>query len=406
MANIGNLITSGIMLGAGGSVVYALKGIPTKIYTWLRQKLMYTVTIYQNDELFNLLEEYLFTNYNDHYKDVEAVLQQVETSQTSNSRPTQRELRFKQEESFFIAKVGKKKIYISKLKEKLDKAQNIKEVYYRKYILRGLTAKKQINELLNTITDSYNQKIKKGTLKVYVNGSWGEWEALHDIDVKPFSKIIIDSKHKNNLISDINEFTNNKDWYKQRSIRHKRGYLLYGPPGNGKTSVAMAIAEFLNRDVYVLNLNSLSGDGSLLKAFGSLGRNIILLIEDIDKCFVKRENIDCKVSFSAVLNQFDGALCRDGAVTIITTNHIDKLDEALIRDGRMDFKLEIPNPSSQLVKEYLELFYDIKIAVDIEESDHSMSSVQEFCIRNKNNSLTAINHFLKQKEMKCAARNV
>lgn len=398
MIDIQTLLTSGIILAAGGVVGYALKDIPLKAYNWAKRIMLYSVTVYQNDELFDVLEDYLFANYNQHYKDVEAVLVQHEASTPGiKGAPPKRELKYKQEESFFVAKISGKKIFISKSKEKIEKAQSMRDIYYRKYVIKGFLAKEEINQFLLGIVMDYNEKLQKGTLKVYTSNLWGEWMPMHDISVKPFKMVIIPEEQKNMIIDDLKDFVSSAEWYKIRGIRHKRGYLFSGPPGNGKTTLAMAMAEELNRDLYILNLNSIENDSCLIKAFAQLGTNVILLIEDIDRAFVKRDNVDSKVSFSTVLNQFDGALCRDGIITVITTNHLEKLDEALIRDGRIDVRQEIPNPSASLVKEYLELFYNIKIATEIDSWGMSMSSVQEFCIRNKENSLTAINKFSKQK---------
>lgn len=393
--DIAQLVISGVVLASGGAVVYLLRDIPKRLYKYAQTKTVYSVTIYQNDELFDILEEWLFLHYNKQYRDVEASLSQNDNppGMVFLDRPPQKKLRLKQEENFFIAKINGKSVFISKSKEKLDKAQSLRDIYYRKYILRGFRAKDQINGLLEKIVADYNLKIQKGVLKVYTNNSWGDWICINDITVKPFSKVVIPKEQKDAIVNDLDKFIVAQEWYKERGIRHKRSYLLHGSPGNGKTSIGMAIAEYLNRDIYVLNLNSLENDSYLIKSFSQLGKNIVLLVEDIDRAFSKRDNVESKISFSTVLNSFDGALCRDGIITVVTTNHIEQLDEALIRDGRIDMKQEIVNPSADQVKEYLELFYGIKIVTEISDLNIPMSSVQEFCIKNKENSLAAITHF-------------
>lgn len=395
--NIQTIFISGLLLAFGGVVGYLLKDIPNKILAWLKRKTMYSVTIYQQDELFDVLEDWLFDHYRNRYKDVEATLCSNEKELLPNEVP-KKELKFKQEENFFIAKINGKQLFISKSKEKLDKAQTLKEIFYRRYIIKGFMAKDEINNLLFRIVAEYNKKKERGKLKVYSNNPWGDWVSIQDITVKPFGKIIMRPEEKSELIADIDSFTSAGDWYKQRCIRYKRCYGFYGPPGNGKTSIACAIAEYLCRDIYILNLNSLTDDGSLIRAFSTLGRNIVLLIEDIDRLFIKRENAEhSKVSFSTLLNSFDGVLCRDGIITVITTNHFENLDEALIREGRMDFKMEINNPYKDQVAEYLETFYGIKLSIEIADNGYSMSYVQEYCIRHKDNALAAINHFAKEK---------
>lgn len=391
------LFTSGLLLACGGAIGYLLRDIPKKTFEWGKRKAMYCVTIYQQDELFDILEDWLFEHYRNRYKDVEATLCTNEKNVPANEI-AKKELKFRQEESFFIAKINGKRLFISKSKEKLDKAQSLKEIFYRRYVIKGFMAKEEINSFLYRIVDEYNKKRERGRLKVYSNNPWGDWTNIQDITVKPFSKIIMRPEQKKDLIDDMDNFVSAADWYKQRCIRYKRGYLFHGKPGNGKTSIACAMAEYLGRDIYILNLNSLTDDASLIRAFSTLGRNIILLIEDMDRVFIKRDNAErSKISFSSLLNSFDGVLCKDGIITVITTNYVENLDEALTREGRMDFKLEIQNPDREQIKEYIEMFYDIRLANLPGDSDYSMSYIQEYCIRNKDNSLAAINHFSKQK---------
>jgi len=389
--DIQTLVITSLIVAAGGTVAFLIKDIPVKIFNWAKRKSLYSVSIYQQDELFDVVEDWFFAHYKNRYNDVEAVLNYRD--QPAVVGGLNKELKFKQEENFFIARVAGKRILISKSKEKLDKAVSLRDIYYRKYIIRGFMAKQEINDLLAQIVKEYNDKSKSGIIKVFTNNSYGDWVCVNDISVKSFDLVVLESGLKSSLISDVDDFIASEQWYKKRSIRHKRGYLFHGLPGNGKTTLAMAIAEHLSRDIYVMNLNALQDDGCLIRAFSNIGKNIVLLVEDIDRAFSKRENKDSKISFSSLLNSFDGATCRDGIITVVTTNHLEQLDPALTREGRMDVKHEIKNPPDKQVKEYLELFYEIKISVDIHNSDRSMSYVQEYCIKNKGNSLAAINHF-------------
>jgi len=135
-----------------------------------------------------------------------------------------------------------------------------------------------------------------------------------------------------------------------------------------------------------MDLNSIEDNDSLRNAFQSLPKNAILLIEDIDSFFDKRKVVkkDSEISFSTFINCLDGAFYKDGLITIITTNYLAKLDSALIRSGRMDYKTEVKNPTKELIERYMQVFYsDNSIKLDTYSESLSMSDVQNRCLGNK-----------------------
>ena len=78
----------------------------------------------------------------------------------------------------------------------------------------------------------------------------------------------------------------------------------------------------------------------------------------------------------------DGIFYKHGLMVIMTTNHIEKLDPALIRPGRIDFRIEIINPEFDQVKSYIELFFDkpLKISKNGYEPKYPMSEIQKICM--------------------------
>ena len=166
-----------------------------------------------------------------------------------------------------------------------------------------------------------------------------------------FEKTIWDS------IDDITQWIKSESWYKEKGIPWKRGWLLHGVPGTGKTSLVKAIGEHLDLPVISFCLSSF-GDKDFQDEWDRLKGKVpcIALIEDIDTVFNGRKNVtkggkmSKPLSFDTLLNTIDGITNSDGVFTIITTNRIDQLDPALgnlnadgvsTRPGRIDRIIEL-----------------------------------------------------------------
>ncbi|KAF8540210.1 P-loop containing nucleoside triphosphate hydrolase protein [Trichophaea hybrida] len=178
--------------------------------------------------------------------------------------------------------------------------------------------------------------------------------------IRRISTVILDESKKRELLEDIREFLDpaSQQWYSDRDIPYRRGYLLYGPPGTGKSSLSLSIAGRFGLDVYILSLSAIS-EASLKSLFAKLPSRCIILLEDIDAVSSNRdaetedsrqivtgspsrmsESAGGKVSLSAILNVIDG-VGSQGRILIMTTNHITRLDEALIRLGHVDKRVEL-----------------------------------------------------------------
>lgn len=397
---LGSLLSTGALVAAGTALIYQLKGIPKLIYAKIKQRLIYTVRVYQYDELFEMLEKWLSVHHKALYRDVEAITKNCNRTPVLLTgdlydNKLGLSLQYKQEDNTFIIKYLDKKILINKSKEKLEKAQNLKDIWFRKYTLSGIRAKTQIDKLLKEAILLSKKEEEFDIVQIYANNSWGNWEGRGKKRIKPLDKTILNKRKKDSLIEDLNVFVKSENWYKNASIPYKRGYCLYGPPGTGKTTLSLALANYTKRDLYCLNLNSIEDDSRLPNAFSSIEDNSILLIEDIDKVFSGRDNVleSSKITFSTLLNCLDGAFYRHGLIVIITTNHIEKLDEALMRTGRIDLKMRVPLPSEKEISEYLSLFYETPLELSGEFS-LKMSDVQEICLKNRKDSSEAIKQIL------------
>jgi chaperone BCS1 len=180
-----------------------------------------------------------------------------------------------------------------------------------------------------------------------------------------FDTLAMDPAKKKKIMDDLDNFRNNKDYYRRIGKAWKRGYLLYGPPGTGKSTMIAAMANYLNYDIYDIELTTLQTNSDLRKLFIETTGKSIIVIEDIDcsldltgsrlatKLPQAQGNAGAQQSYrsananiltlSGLLNFIDGLWSAHSGERIIvfTTNYIDDLDPALIRRGRMDMHIEM-----------------------------------------------------------------
>jgi hypothetical protein len=373
-------------------IVYQFKAIPVFIWEQIKKRLVYRVNIEETTELYNYFEIWLRSKYPDKYRNVEATLEgkrsfryseMINNASDKNKKDAVKYWHFS---DLFIVNYKGKRLTIEKGRDKLDHASTVSSLFYNSYKISGLNGKKKIEMLINEVIE-YNQQFKTVNPPcIYTNTSYGEWINIGNVKGKNLDNIIFGQKSR--LVEDLDRFMNSEEWYNKRAIPYKRGYLLYGPPGNGKSSTIMSVAAKYHKDLYLLNLNDIKEDNSLKFLFARLGDNAILSMEDIDLSVTGEDKENKKVSESAILNCLDGAFSKHGLIVFITTNNKEKLNPALIREGRADLKLEITNPGPVEVKEYLDVFYDSKFCsvpnIDwTYQPKLSMVEVQNICIENK-----------------------
>ena len=182
---------------------------------------------------------------------------------------------------------------------------------------------------------------------------------------RPLSSVIVEGNTKEMLREDCIRFLNAERWYISKGIPYRRGYLLHGPPGCGKTSLVTALAGDLRLPIVLVPLHSdRMDDGQLAEILGSTPKDCIILIEDID-CALPREAGQtvrnrlgrAPVTLSGLLNAIDGVAAQEGRLLFMTTNHRDRLDEALIRPGRVDFQAYLGKASKEAAGELFDQFF-------------------------------------------------
>lgn len=150
--------------------------------------------------------------------------------------------------------------------------------------------------------------------------------------------------------------------YITRGIPYRRGYLFHGPPGTGKTSFISALAGHFGYSVCMLSLSERTlDDERLAYLLSNAPPNSFIVLEDVDAAFVSRDLYEnsqhkayegmTRVTFSGLLNALDGVASSEERILFMTTNHLNRLDPALIRPGRIDVQSLFGNCTrSMLVK--------------------------------------------------------
>lgn len=222
--------------------------------------------------------------------------------------------------------------------------------------------------------------------------------------------IVLDPGIKDLLVSDAKDFLASKSWYAARGIPFRRGYLLYGAPGSGKTSIIHSLAGELGLDIYVLSLSRAGlDDAGLEELISDLPERCIALMEDVDAAFSgggKRDLEEApnakvegntapnnsnatsaqppnpssgpsssasRITLSGLLNALDGVGAQEGRILFATTNKYSALDPALIRPGRMDLHVEFKRASQAQAEELFKCFY----MPDGEEKEEDVKKKEE-----------------------------
>jgi len=195
-----------------------------------------------------------------------------------------------------------------------------------------------------------------------------DWRPFgHPKQRRPISSVVLDEGKSDAILNDVKDFLSSQNWYRDRGIPYRRGYLLHGPPGCGKTSFITALAGELEYSICVLNLSDRSmSDDRLAHRLADAPENSIILLEDIDAAFVSRESSASmeeaykglnRLTFSGLLNAIDGVTSTEGRIVFMTTNYIERLDPALIRPGRVDFIDLIDYCTRSQLREMYRRFY-------------------------------------------------
>ena len=171
-----------------------------------------------------------------------------------------------------------------------------------------------------------------------------------------WADLVIDQNVRTLLAEDFETFWERQAWFRERNLPFRRGYLLHGPPGNGKTSAVRALMTSRGLNAYTLRFFDRNvDDRDLDDLFDNAQRQrpCIVLFEDLDRAFPMAGESRTRISLQHLLNTLDGVSTGEGVVVIATANDPAVLDPAILRrPGRFDRVIHFPNPDAELRLEY------------------------------------------------------
>ena len=196
------------------------------------------------------------------------------------------------------------------------------------------------------------------------------------------------------LLADLKRWYMQRQWYQDRGIPWRMGCLFHGPGGTGKSSLSRAAAQTLGIPLYQYCLNTLT-DRDFVEKWGNMRAPCVVALEDFDTVFHGRESVTThqSLSFECVLNQISGISALNGVLLIVTTNHMEHIDEAMgqlddngrpTRPGRIDRILYLGETDEKQRREIAE--YTLDWAIDlidemVAKGENTMpAQFQDMCI--------------------------
>ena len=212
-----------------------------------------------------------------------------------------------------------------------------------------------------------------------------EWVDAGAKPARPISSVILKGDDAMDVLADARAFLGLERWYAERGIPYRRGYLLHGPPGSGKTSLVCAVAGELRLPIYQLRLSGAGlDDEAFQRLLAATSRRAVVLLEDVDAARGaavgsrtgeamnrasptssggvgggRRESFDAAggLTLPGLLNALDGVGAVDGRLLFMTCHRASSLEPALVRPGRIDVRVGFGPPDRAQAAALFRHFY-------------------------------------------------
>jgi chaperone BCS1 len=390
-------VSGGLFLMLAGGALFYLKRLPGTLYNFVERFFIVKIEVLDEDESYQWMQVWLAERLR------KALSISVVTRRNKPHEPEDEDAEKASKPTvYFVPAVGTyffwyKRRFVTLNRDRQENATSpsllgsggdAKGLVRNKesFTLRIFTRNKDLaRQLIEECRDKALPEDGKLDIRV---ASYGYWSLGTRIVPRPLDSVLLDGDQANELLADMREFLAGRDWYQAIGVPYRRGYLLHGPPGNGKTSVVKALAGELRMSIYLLMLSDPDmNDNRVNDLLAKVPDRNILLLEDIDCAFAKRKRASGKeggLTFSGLLNAIDGVASPEGRIMVMTTNHIERLDPALIRPGRADVKLLFGNATADQAGRLYGRFFPNhaelgrELASRIEERRYSMATLQDY----------------------------
>ncbi len=279
-------------------------------------------------------------------------------------------------ETFYMPSDGKIEQYIvhpkdidsTQLQSILNNAQNISISHHTSpnHILLN-TVVKDTGNLVELPTGSYTY------LDTNRYGCILKHLVLHRVDVH------FETMNSSSIVDDMKLFIDSRPIYLDMNLIHRRGYLLYGAPGNGKTALIRELVKNdIFKDSYIIWCKSVPHHRYLSALRDTPGLKVLIFEELLD------EHGRHNYSPSELLQALDGESSIDNCIIIATTNYPELLAKNLgDRPSRFDMVIELPNPDAKTAKYLLESFLGMEIAEELDYTGFSVAHLKEVVLIHK-----------------------
>lgn len=377
--NGNKLIAGAATASLAGSLFYLLRKLPLKIWMWMERFIFFTYHLEYGGRDYNSMINVIAAKF-------EYALQAKVSHRRAHAKLVSRKRRLVESLSngSFFFKHKNVFIYISRRQEKATIGTGSNSQNNTDIVTLSLTALRfQRNAILSVLNESTKEYMVPGVYQLFMNSWQGDTPVARRMrNFTSLPVLAIDSQIKETIDIAIDNFLKNRDKNNELDIPHKLTFMLYGEPGTGKSALGEYVAFRLKTSLFCANASSLTNHMgiSISDCIEAARENIVdgeipvVLFDDCDTFWhgIRRKakkkdaseedmgDFSDGIALGKILTALQSPVEVNDCVGIFTTNHLEKIDPAIYRPGRMTVVIEIGRMQPKSIMEYFEMRYDQK----------------------------------------------